>query len=116
MSKSTPDYIRDILQELNDVATFTVDGKAVFMGDAKTQKAVIRSYEVVGEICKRLPDHLRSGNPQIDWRKLIGFRDFLAHNYDALALRYVWSAVEDLPDLRSLMEALLLRLERKSSE
>lgn len=77
------------------------------MNDVKTQKAVIRSYEVIGEICKRLSAELRDSNPQIAWRKLITFRDFLAHNYDFIGLRYVWEAVEDLPALRDAVQSLL---------
>ncbi len=64
------------------ISRFTADGREVFIGDEKTQYAVIRAYEVVGEIVKRLPQSLREANPQIDWRKLVGFRDFLAHNYE----------------------------------
>ena len=107
MSKTVAEYVRDLLQELDDIAAFTVEGRDAFMSDVKTQKAVIRSYEVVGEICKRLPEALREGNPQIDWRKLITFRDFLAHNYDLIGLRYVWEAVADLSQLRAAFEALL---------
>jgi uncharacterized protein with HEPN domain len=69
MSRTTADYLRDILQELDDIAAFTGEGQEAFMNDVKTQKAVIRSYEVVGEICKRLPDSIRTANAQIDWRK-----------------------------------------------
>ena len=111
MSKTSADYVRELLQELDDIAAFTVEGRDAFMSDVKTQKAVIRSYEVVGEICKRLPGALREVNPQIDWRRLITFRDFLAHNYELIGLRYVWDAVEDLPQLHASFESLLRSLE-----
>ena len=111
MSKKTPaDYLRDMLHELDDVAAFTTEGKAAFRADAKTRKAVIRSYEVIGEIAKRLPDDVRSANTQLDWRKLIGFRDFLAHHYEEVILDFVWEAVEDLPALRAAVEAILAKL------
>ncbi len=74
--KTTVDYLRDILRELDDIEAFTTEGKLAFLLDAKTRKAVIRSYEVIGEIAKRLPDDFRMKYPQLDWRKLIGFRDF----------------------------------------
>lgn len=96
-----------MLQELDDIIAFTVDGKAAFMQDVKTQKAVIRSYEVIGEIVKRLPKRFCDANPQIDWRKLAGFRDFLSHNYELIAQRYVWDAVEDAPNLKATVKALL---------
>ena len=111
MRKSVADYLRDFLQELTDVADFTTEGRAAFMNDIRTQKAVIRSYEVIGEIAKRLPPELSTANPQIDWRKLTMFRDFLAHNYEMVVLRNVWAAVEDLPRLRAQVEALLLTVE-----
>lgn len=117
MSKKTPaDYLRDMLHEFDDIATFTTEGKTAFIADAKTRKAVIRSYEVVGEICKRLPDDLRNANPQLDWRKLIGFRDFLAHHYEEVMLNFVWDAVEDLPTLRAKVEAMLAALDEETGD
>lgn len=56
------------------------------MADRKTQVAVIRAYKVIGEIVKRLPKDLLDEQPSVDWRRLIRFRDFLAHNYDRLVL------------------------------
>ncbi|XWX03575.1 HepT-like ribonuclease domain-containing protein [Aggregatilineales bacterium SYSU G02658] len=107
MKKAVRDYLQDLLNELDDIIIFSSDGERAFMQDAKTQKAVIRSYEVIGEITKRLPDQFRLTNPQIDWRKLITFRDFLAHNYELIALRYVWAAVEDARNLRVTIQTLI---------
>ena len=102
MSKKTPsDYLRDILRELDDIENFTSEGKAVFMTDVKTRKAVIRSYEIIGEIAKRLPDELIEADFGVDWRRLIGFGDFLTHQDEEVIVENVWDAVEDLPDLRT---------------
>lgn len=114
MSRKTPsDYLRDVLRELDDIASFTSAGKQTFLLDAKTRKAVIRSYEVIGEIAKRLPADLRQRDTQINWQKLIGFRDFLAHHYEEVILENVWSAVEDLPNLRAAVETLLYSLDEE---
>jgi uncharacterized protein with HEPN domain len=103
-----------LLQELADIAAFTVDDETAFVQDAKTQKAVIRCYEVIGEIAKRLPAELHDTHDKIDWRELITFRDFLAHNYDKIVLRYLWDAVEDLPKLKMSVKKLLSELEDKT--
>ena len=117
MSKKTPaDYVRDMLREIDDVAAFASEGKAAFMADSRTRKAIIRSYEVIGEIAKRLPDDLRSATPQVRWPTLIGFRDFLAHHYEEVILENIWDAVQDLPDLRSAVEAMLAGLEEPGDE
>lgn len=92
---------------MDHISQFTAAGQAAFLTDEKTQFAVIRAYEVVGEIVKRLPESLRDANPHINWRRLMGFRDFLAHNYDEIILEFVWKAVEDLPNLRNAVQALL---------
>src|SRR5574341_718114 len=102
-----------MLTELDDIAAFTEAGRSQFEGDTKTQKAVVRSYEVIGEIAKRLPQTARESAPTIQWRLLIGFRDFLAHNYEKVALRTVWEAVEDLPNLRAAVEAMLRSLDEE---
>ncbi len=104
------DYLQDILQEVDDIIAFTSEGEDAFMKDVKTQKAVIRSYEVIGEISKRLPSDFRTAHTEIDWRKLITFRDFLAHNYEFIGLRYVWDAVQDASNLRGTIESFLANL------
>ena len=108
--KNSTDYLQDMLEYLDNVKTFTVDGREIFLNDPKTQFAVIRAYEVIGEIAKRLPAVLRDANPQIDWQRLINFRDFLAHNYERVILNNIWAAVEDLPNLRAAVAALLASL------
>ncbi|MAS38107.1 MAG: DUF86 domain-containing protein [Anaerolineaceae bacterium] len=110
MNDSEQQYLRDLLTYLVDVETFTVNGQDSFLRDRKTQFAVIRAYEVIGEIIKRLPDGLLASQPQMDWRRLVRYRDFLAHNYEKIDLNYVWAAVEDLPNLRAAVEAMLADL------
>ncbi len=107
MKKKNSEYLLDLLQELDDIEEFTAGGREELSGNVMAQKAVVRSYEVIGEVCKRLPAELREANPQIDWRQLITFRDFLAHNYEFVLLRYVWEAVEDAPRLRAAIQSML---------
>jgi uncharacterized protein with HEPN domain len=111
----TANLLRDLLAELSDIATFTSKGRQVFMADRMAQKAVIRSYEVISEIVKRILQSVRDSNPQIDWRQLAAFRDFLAHNYDAVRLENVWKAIEDLPQLRANVESLYSSLSQNDS-
>lgn len=110
-AKTPPDYLRDLLRELDDIAAFTASGKSSLLYDARTRKAVVRSYEIIGEIAKRLPQSVRDHSPGIDWRQLIGFRDFLAHHYEEVILDNIWQAVEDLPALRAAIETLLASLD-----
>jgi uncharacterized protein with HEPN domain len=107
MSKTPRAHLQDMLTYLDKALSFTQSGREVFFADEMAQMAVIRVYEVIGEIVKRLPADIRESNPQIDWRKLAGFRDFLSHNYDEIIVAFVWQAVEDLPILRSALLELI---------
>lgn len=110
MSDTTADYLRDILHELDDITAFTQAGREAFEQDVKTRKAVVRSYEIIGEVATRIPEDVKTKNTDIDWRLLIGFRDFLVHNYDRVAAHFIWEAVEDVPHLRAAIESLLRSL------
>lgn len=96
-----------MLEHIDLVAEFTREGREAFMQNRKVQFAVIRAYEVIGEIAKRLPTELTASQPQIAWQDIKTFRDFLAHNYDRVRLDIVWAAVEDVPNLRSAVEMLI---------
>ncbi|MCC6803990.1 MAG: DUF86 domain-containing protein, partial [Anaerolineae bacterium] len=43
------------------------------------QEGVIRCFEVIGEVVKRLPPELTAAHPGIPWRQISGFRDVLIH-------------------------------------
>ena len=108
--KSDRRHLLDLLNYLEAVKTFTAEGKDAFVTDRKTQYAVIRAYEVIGEIAKRLSDDLRDAHPEANWQQLINFRDFLAHNYERILLQNMWAAVEDLPQLQAAVEAVIRSL------
>lgn len=85
MSKTARDYLVDLLDYIRKVADFTQEGHSVFMADEKTQFAVIRAYEVIGEIVKRLPPELLETQPEVEWQAIKEFRDFLSHTTTACA-------------------------------
>jgi uncharacterized protein with HEPN domain len=109
--KDSRGYLRDLLTELEDIAAFTSDGREAFVANRMAQKAVMRSYEIIGEIVKRIPQEIREAHPQIDWRTLAAFRDYLIHRYDTVNLERVWIAVADLPNLKAAVETLLRTLD-----
>jgi uncharacterized protein with HEPN domain len=101
------DYLSDLLAYVERIEEFTQEGRTVFYHDEKTQYAVVRCYEIIGEIVKRLPEDRLSRYPEVPWRRVKGFRDYLAHHYDEVTIDIVWDAVEQLPVLRQAVEAML---------
>jgi uncharacterized protein with HEPN domain len=109
--KDDTNYLRHILDEIANVEAFTVGGEEQLKTDRKTQHAVVRSLEVIGEASKRISAELRSDHADIPWRAMAGMRDRLIHDYFGVDLDIVWKVVEmDLPALKGKLAAILADL------
>ncbi|MHB8629191.1 MAG: HepT-like ribonuclease domain-containing protein [Aggregatilineales bacterium] len=112
--KSVRDYLLDMLDYIGYLEQFAVTERAVLDRDIKTRLAVEKAYEVIGEIAKRLPDTLLVEQSDVPWKKLKGFRDILIHQYSDVDLTLVWQAIQDLPNLRAAVQALLDSLDAET--
>ena len=76
--------------------------------DTKTQDAVIRNIEIIGEATKRLSSEVRTAHPNIPWKNMAGMRDKLIHHYFGLNIDIFWQiAVDELPGLRPKIRNIL---------
>jgi uncharacterized protein with HEPN domain len=88
--------------------------KEAFLGDLKTQSAVLHQVMVIGEAAKRLSEVFRERHPILPWALMAGMRDHLIHGYDAVDLEEVWkTATRDIPEVLIKLEPLLPRLSGK---
>lgn len=101
-------YLEDILQAISSIETYTKSMSfEEFAEDRKTQDAVIRNLEVIGEAAKRIPDNVRKANPGIAWRPAAAMRDFLIHDYPEVDVQAVWDTLKtDLPPFRTAVQKL----------
>ena len=104
-----------VLLHIRDALALVVEygriGESAFMRDVRTQDAILRRLEIVGEAAKRLPAAFRDAHPHVPWRRIAGFRDVVIHHYDKVDLHAVWRLVEhDVPLLRKQVEDLLRSL------
>lgn len=104
-------HIRDALQL---VLEYAEEGKSRFLKDTKTQDAILRRLEIIGEAAKRLPDAFRNRYAEIPWRRIAGFRDVGIHHYDRLDMQEIWRIVErEAPALLQQVRALLTLMGEK---
>jgi uncharacterized protein with HEPN domain len=47
-------FLRHVLGAIEEISSFTEEGQRTFMADRKTQSAVIRQLEIIGEAVKNL--------------------------------------------------------------
>jgi uncharacterized protein with HEPN domain len=111
MTKDQRLYCRDILERIRRIEVVAAEGEAIFRESFMHQDTLIRSFEVVGEVVKRLDPVLTAHYPDIDWSAYAGFRDVLIHQYDKVILDIVWrSSQRDIAPLKAAIEAILASL------
>ena len=95
-------YLIHIPECLARVAEYTAGGRDEFMEDTKTQDAVLRNLQIMGESTQRLSDAIKAAHTQVKWRDLAAFRNILVHNYLGMDLMQIWQIItDDLPPLNS---------------
>ena len=101
-------YLQHIGDSIERILEYTAKGEPTFLSDKKTQDAVIRNFEVIGEAVKQLSDNLKSEHPDIPWRQIAGMRDKMIHEYFGVNLQLVWEVVQgELPPLRAKIQSML---------
>jgi len=75
-------YLEDILQAARNIERYA---KGISAKKLKQNKLVIdavtRNLEIIGEAAKHVPAAIRKKYPDVEWRKISGLRDILAHEY-----------------------------------
>lgn len=107
-------YLEDMLDAIRRVKSYTrAKSFEDFQSDEIVVDAVVRNLEVLGEAAKQLPDDLKSSQPDVEWRKIVGLRDVLIHQYFGvhLVLGIVWEVVQaKIPPLEAAIGQILRSL------
>lgn len=99
--------LTDIINNIEIVITFTNDFTfPAFNDDIKTQYAADRCFEIIGEAARNLSDEFVVNNPDIEWHKLIAFRNVLIHEYFRVDRNIQWNIIANT------LPGLLLKLKK----
>ena len=104
-------YLQHILDAIGFIQTYTTAGRDAFHNDRKTQDAVIRNLEIIGEAVRNVPPDFQSAHAGIPWRQAAELRNVLIHEYFGVDLNVVWAVVEkELPPLKASIEQVVAKV------
>lgn len=109
MSNRDPELlINDMLESVEKINLYTSDYNfSQFKDDSKTIDAVVRNLEIIGEAANKLPDNTKEKTDQIKWRRIVGLRNRIIHEYFGVDLKIIWRIItQDLPEFEDQLKNL----------
>ncbi len=79
-----------------------------FINNEDLKRSFTRALEVIGEATKNLPINLIKKFSETEWKKMVGLRDVLIHQYFGINYIAVWDIVKNkIPVLKEQIERIL---------
>jgi uncharacterized protein with HEPN domain len=111
-----PDYFGHIAQAIDKIQRYVADmDRAKFLTDEKTQDAVYRNFEIIGEASRNIseahPEFIKQ-HPEMALSDAYKQRNKIAHGYFEVDSDAIWNTtVEDLPVLKQQILDVMKELE-----
>jgi uncharacterized protein with HEPN domain len=102
-------FLYDILECIEKIERYVLGmSYKDFENDERTVDAVIRNLEIIGEAARNIPPELRDKYSDIPWRRIVGLRNVVIHEYFGVDLENIWEIlVNDLPNLKDKVRSIL---------
>lgn len=117
MSRDYRVYLDDILESVQKVDRY-LSGISfeAFENDSMRIDAVVHNLQIIGEAARKIPDEIRFKYPQVEWRKIVGFRNNAVHEYFRVNLDTVWAIIEEeIPKLKVQISEILEQEDKSDS-
>jgi uncharacterized protein with HEPN domain len=108
MSRRSELCVLDILDAIDRILSYVeAMNYEDFLSDRKTQDAVTRNIEIVGEAARSFPKSFREKHSDVPWNEIISMRNVIVHQYFGILPDVVWDVIKnELPKLRSQISKL----------
>lgn len=109
MSRDYKLYVKDIIDCIEKIEEFIGNMSFDdFKEDDKTNNAVVRKLEIIGEAVKNIPKSISKKYEEIPWKDMARMRDKIIHFYFGVDYEIVWKVIKErLPEIKPLMEQVL---------
>jgi uncharacterized protein with HEPN domain len=109
-------YLEDIIERIRLTEEFLQPGREQFYQSRLIQEAVIRNLEIIGEASRGISEECRTAHPEVPWKQIAAFRNFVIHVYWGIKLERIWEIVDkELPTLKPQIVSILQTLNEQAS-
>lgn len=101
-------FLFDILISIDAIDEyFNNINKKEFSENQLLQDAAVRRLGIIGEAAKNIPLRIKNKNEDIPWKKIVGLRNVITHEYFGVNLERVWNIVKnDLPKFKEQIKKI----------
>jgi uncharacterized protein with HEPN domain len=102
--------LESILEAIDRIIEYTTGIKSAddFNNDYRNFDATMMNFVVIGEMIDKLSDEFKKNHPEVEWIKIKGFRNIVAHDYFGIDAEEVWQIIKTkIPTLQSDIRLLL---------
>jgi uncharacterized protein with HEPN domain len=99
-----------ILEATDRIVEYTsgFDSADDFNNDCRSFDATMMNFIIIGEMVDKISSDLKRDHTTIEWIKIKGFRNIVAHDYFGIDAEEVWQLVKDkIPGLKAEIQKLL---------
>lgn len=109
--RSDTERLQDILEAIERLEKYAVQGKRVFEQQELIQTWIIHHLQIVGEAARTISQNLKAQYPDISWRDAADLRNLVVHEYFRINIDIIWDIVEnDIPILKKQIQNILQEL------
>jgi uncharacterized protein with HEPN domain len=108
------------LQHILDEASYIVNSSVVlnsyddFIINYDLRHAYYAAVCIIGEASKNLSKEFRAKHSEVEWKKIIGMRNYIAHNYAGTNYFLLYNVVKkDIPQLKINIERIIKDIEEQ---
>ncbi len=102
-------FIEDIQGAIDKIECYIEDVTyEAFVKNEMVIDAVLRNLEVIGEASRNIPEDVREKYPDISWKRMIGLRNIVIHEYFGVDLGIIWEIItKNLPETKPMIAEML---------
>lgn len=101
--------LKDMLESIELIKKY-VSGLTFeqFNKDQMVKDAVVRNLSIIGEAGNRVPVEFKDKYNFIEWKRIIGLRNIIIHDYFGIDYEIIWRVIEKhLDPLQKSLEEIL---------